>query len=125
MEHALPPENGDFLVELELLFILFRFGPPRSKDNLSQRNVPRGLKREETAVLAGYSGTCVIYIPNQEPTTVHFATLFKTRLALFYDPDSFRFALSTEGVTDVGNFLNYMEHLLIVYIFHVKSNIQY
>ena len=50
MEHALPPENGDFLVELELLFILFRFGPLRSKDNVSQRNVPRGLEREETAV---------------------------------------------------------------------------
>ena len=56
MDHALPPENGDFLVELELLFILFRFGPLRSKDNVSQRNVPRGLEREETAVLAGYSG---------------------------------------------------------------------
>lgn len=80
MEHALPPENGDFLVELELLFILFRFGPLRSKDNVSQRNVPRGLEREETAVLAGYSGTCVIYIPNQEPMTVRFAALFKTRL---------------------------------------------
>ena len=76
MEHALPPEKGDFLVELELLFILFRFGPLRSKDNVSQRNVPRGLEREET----GYSGTCVIYIPNQEPITVRFATLFKTRL---------------------------------------------
>ena len=80
MEHALPPENGDFLVELELLFILFRFGPLRSKDNVSQRNVPRGLEREETAVFAGYSGTCVIYIPNQEPITVRFATQFKTRL---------------------------------------------
>ena len=78
MEHALPPENGDFLVELELL--LFRFGPLRSKVNVSQRNVPRALEREETAVLAGYSGTCVIYIPNQEPITVRFATLFKTRL---------------------------------------------
>ena len=32
MEHALPPENGDFLVELELLFILFCFGPLRSKE---------------------------------------------------------------------------------------------
>jgi len=82
------------------------FGPFRSKDDLSQRNVPRGLEREETAVLAGYSGTCVICIPNQEPITLRFATLFKTRLALFYDPDSFRFALSTEGVTDLGNFLN-------------------
>ena len=60
MEHALPLENGDFLVELELLFILLRFGPLRSKENVSQRNVPRGLEREETAVLAGYSGTCVI-----------------------------------------------------------------
>ena len=72
--------KGDFLVELELLFILFRFGPLRSKDNVSQRNVPRGLEREETAVLAGYRGTCVIYIPNQEPMTVRFAALFKTRL---------------------------------------------
>lgn len=80
MEHALPPENGDFLVELELLFILLRFGPLRSKENVSQRNVPRGLEREETAVLAGYSGMCFIYIPNQEPITVRFATLFKTSL---------------------------------------------